>query len=246
LQKLVFDVGMHKGFDAEFYLKKGFRVVAVEAAPKLCDLVESRLRNYVQSGQLTIVNRAIAPEDVRSISFYINPRKDDWGSANRHTAEKGMDVASEITVETTTLSALFDQYGVPYYLKTDIEGADPLLVSQLKADSRRPVFVSVETYSVGDVDDIAACGFDTFQIVNQWMHTFVKPPKPPREGLDIDAVFNGETSGLFGRDLDPQRWIGIEDCRRRFGMWRELHDLDENLAPGWCDVHACLADAIAK
>ena len=244
LQKLIFDVGMHKGFDTEYYLRKGFRVVAVEAAPNLCALVAKRLNSYVQNGQLTIVNRAIAPAGVGSISFYLNPRKDDWGSANRHTAEKGLDVAEEITVETTTVSELFDQYGVPYYMKTDIEGADPLLVQQLMADSRRPTFVSVETYSVADVDDIAKCGFERFQIVNQWMHTFVRPPKPAREGLDVDAVFNGETSGLFGRDLVPDAWLGIEDCRRRFDLWRELHDLDDNLAPGWCDVHACMADAL--
>jgi len=31
-QKLIIDVGMHKGYDTEFYLRKGFRVVAVEAA----------------------------------------------------------------------------------------------------------------------------------------------------------------------------------------------------------------------
>jgi len=37
---------------------------------------------------------------------------------------------------------------------------------------------------------------------------------PPREGLDICASFNGETSGLFGLDLAPDRWITIDDCRR--------------------------------
>ena len=28
---LIYDVGLHKGEDSEFYLKKGFRVVAIEA-----------------------------------------------------------------------------------------------------------------------------------------------------------------------------------------------------------------------
>jgi hypothetical protein len=28
---LIFDVGFHRGEDTDFYLKKGFRVVAVEA-----------------------------------------------------------------------------------------------------------------------------------------------------------------------------------------------------------------------
>ena len=32
---LVYDVGMHKGEDTEFYLRKGFRVIAFEADPDL-------------------------------------------------------------------------------------------------------------------------------------------------------------------------------------------------------------------
>ena len=34
-KNLIFDIGMHIGQDTEFYLKKGFCVVAVEANPKL-------------------------------------------------------------------------------------------------------------------------------------------------------------------------------------------------------------------
>lgn len=33
---LIFDLGMHHGHDSEYYLKKGFQVVAVEANPLLC------------------------------------------------------------------------------------------------------------------------------------------------------------------------------------------------------------------
>jgi hypothetical protein len=32
---LIFDVGLHKGEDTDFYLRKGFRVVAFEAHPDL-------------------------------------------------------------------------------------------------------------------------------------------------------------------------------------------------------------------
>ena len=30
---LIYDVGMHRAEDTEFYLAKGFRVIAVEASP---------------------------------------------------------------------------------------------------------------------------------------------------------------------------------------------------------------------
>lgn len=34
--KLIFDVGLHKGFDTSYYLKKGFTVIGVEARADLC------------------------------------------------------------------------------------------------------------------------------------------------------------------------------------------------------------------
>ena len=57
---LMFDVGMHKGEDSEFYLKKGFRVIAVEAVQSLCTAVSERLADSVAAGRLVIVNKAIA------------------------------------------------------------------------------------------------------------------------------------------------------------------------------------------
>jgi hypothetical protein len=51
---LVYDVGLHKGEDAEFYLKKGFRVIAIEAVRHLVETSSERLRTYLESGQLTI------------------------------------------------------------------------------------------------------------------------------------------------------------------------------------------------
>ncbi len=58
-QDLIFDVGLHKGEDTEFYLKKGFRVVGIEASSELCEVASQRLSSYVTSGQLTILNAAI-------------------------------------------------------------------------------------------------------------------------------------------------------------------------------------------
>ena len=42
-RSLIFDVGCNDGQDSDFYLKKGFRVVAVEANPALCELLKNVL-----------------------------------------------------------------------------------------------------------------------------------------------------------------------------------------------------------
>jgi 16S rRNA A1518/A1519 N6-dimethyltransferase RsmA/KsgA/DIM1 with predicted DNA glycosylase/AP lyase activity len=60
---LIYDIGMHKGEDSEFYLRKGFRVVAVEADPDLVRHCRNRLRRFIDQGQLIIVEGAIVDVD---------------------------------------------------------------------------------------------------------------------------------------------------------------------------------------
>jgi 16S rRNA A1518/A1519 N6-dimethyltransferase RsmA/KsgA/DIM1 with predicted DNA glycosylase/AP lyase activity len=44
--KLIYDVGAHQGEDTDFYLKKGFAVVAIEAVPEFCKSLEKRFSYY--------------------------------------------------------------------------------------------------------------------------------------------------------------------------------------------------------
>jgi len=64
MTELVYDIGMGDGDDSLFYLLKGFRVVAVEADPSLCDAARVRLWAFIEKGQLTIVNRAVVAKAV--------------------------------------------------------------------------------------------------------------------------------------------------------------------------------------
>ena len=68
---MIFDVGMHTGKDTEFYLRKGFDVVAIEANPQLVQQTRTRLRQYVENGRLIICEMAVARDD-GEIDFYVN------------------------------------------------------------------------------------------------------------------------------------------------------------------------------
>ena len=52
---LIFDIGLHRGLDAIYYLEKGFRVVGVEASSELCNIVTDKNRSRIQSGALTVL-----------------------------------------------------------------------------------------------------------------------------------------------------------------------------------------------
>jgi hypothetical protein len=57
VRDLIYDVGMHSGEDTEFYLKKGFRVIAFEANSDLAASARSKFHDYIAKDKLVIVQR---------------------------------------------------------------------------------------------------------------------------------------------------------------------------------------------
>jgi len=233
-QNLIFDVGLHLGEDSEFYLKKGFDVVAVEADPVNAAKAANRLKAYVDAGRLTIVNKAIA-RDEGPITFFSSDHS-VWGTTDPKWAERNRRLGSSIS-ETTVSGILFhrllDEYGVPYYLKIDIEGADTLCLEALLASADRPKYVSLES-SKTSFDDLVnefcllqKLGYRKYQIVPQHRIEEQRLPNPAREGRFTDHVFKKDCSGAFGREL-PGEWISLEQAlkvyMRIFGRYRTLGD----------------------
>jgi FkbM family methyltransferase len=68
---LIFDVGCNDGQDSDFYLKKGFRVVGIEANPALCEALKKRFADEIAEGRFMLVEEAIA-EQAGEVEFYLN------------------------------------------------------------------------------------------------------------------------------------------------------------------------------
>ena len=102
---------------------------------------------------------------------------------------------TEVQVATTTVAEMFAEFGVPHYLKCDIEGADKIVCDQVAVGSRSSRnFVSFED-EYGELAKIlAAAGYDRFQFINQGRLHKTRLPKPPREGQFADAQFDGASS----------------------------------------------------
>jgi FkbM family methyltransferase len=239
---LIFDIGLHRGFDARFYLRKGFRVVGLEARADLCEIARQNNREFIADGRLSIVSRALFDVSGTSVDFYVNDEKDDWGSLFRGAAEADGREARVITVATITLAELFETYGTPYYIKCDIEAGDALFIDQLLQSDRRPPYVSAEMSdqwtSPDSLAKLRASGYTSFQIVNQQLNPSTLAPDPPREGVYVDQDFTYETSGLFGRELPEDSWLDFRTTMKRLLDWYDLRDRDRALALGWLDVHA--------
>lgn len=80
---LIYDVGLHHGQDTDFYLKKGFDVVAVEANPENAAVCRKKFAAAIAAGQLTLVEDAIVENSsLKQVRFYRNRDHSLWGSTS--------------------------------------------------------------------------------------------------------------------------------------------------------------------
>jgi FkbM family methyltransferase len=225
-QNLVYDIGMHKGEDAAFYLAKGFEVVGIEANPELCQHVEQHLSSLRK--RLHIVNAAIHDQTGKT-SFFVNDRVSVWGTTQRQWAERNErlgTVSREISVPAITLQDVIGTYGMPYYMKIDIEGSDTMCLDALRDFAERPPFLSIESATTfegvfAELSKLHELGYRRFNLVPQ--HTVPRQtcPNPPVEGAYVEHKFSFGSSGLFGREL-PGEWLTLEQTFDRFRwiLWR--------------------------
>jgi len=213
MEDLVFDLGLHKGEDTAFYLKKGYRVVAVEADPDLAAECRRRFRAEIDRGSLHIIEGAIvAVNDCKDgyIKFYKNPHESLWGTTEAAWRERNVRLgapSNEIEVPRLDLGAILRRHGMPYYLKIDLEGADRLALAYLQDFDERPKYLSIEDEKVDfsrllvDLDLLCRLGYRKFRAVQQADMSTRHYEGCDRLGRPIRHRFEHGASGPFGADL---------------------------------------------
>ena len=234
--RTIFDLGMNNGEDTAFYLKRGFDVVALEANPTLCESARQRFRKEISDGRLNLLNVAIADRPGQA-KFYVNLQNDHWSSLDAGWAGRDSTTFKEITVECVTLASLFTEFGVPHYMKIDVEGADQSVLEQLHGGDALPLFVSVEDCRLGFdyMRIMASCGYNAFKLLDQ---SGVAQMKDATTG----HAFPAGSSGPFGDDL-PGPWLPYDEMKKHYSQ--TVRDQAGNrLAPRshWWDIHCTNRD----
>lgn len=264
-KNLIIDVGVHTGEDTEYYLKKGFRVVGIEANPKVYEATKNKLQSYIDDGQLQLLNIAIAPQD-GEITFYCNLEKSIWGTTSPDFVQRGEilgNTSISITVPGTRFENILKEFGIPYYLKVDIEGADILCIKALKEFDSKPKFLSLESAKLSwdnlleEFEILQELGYQKFKVINQAKISQQTCPYPAKEGKYIEHQFEYGCSGSFGEET-PGNWLSatkaIKIYQRVFlfykilgieGMfykypWGKMLIEGLNLKEPWYDTHASL------
>ena len=270
---LIFDLGLHKGEDTNYYLKRGFRVVAVEADDDLVMRSKREFQKYIKEGMLTIVHGAISDTMEDTVTFYKNSNKSVWGTVVKSWAERNSNLGAEsieITVSVVKLKSLFEAYGIPYYLKIDIEGMDLAALKSLFECPSMPKYVSIESEKVDferlieEFKVLEELGYNSFSLVEQSGVPMQRIPKNSNEGKSIQFEFQPGSSGLFGQDLGDEwlskdeaidrykkifklyKWFGDSSIFSKIYLLRVskaiLQRIIRKPLPGWYDTHARLRD----
>jgi FkbM family methyltransferase len=218
---LIYDVGAHKGEDSDFYLKLGYRVVAIEANPVLCEYLKQRFSKEIKDGTFTLIEKAIGDSEAGA-SFYVNKKNSAWGTADparaRSNQRKGA-ASDKITVQSIRFCDVIDQYGCPFYLKIDVEGADMLCLKALEDVKCYPKYISIESTKTSWLDLLTE--FDTFErlrytkfkVIDQKTHKNRK--FRDRHGELVSYAFEFGATGPFGQDLDGI-WLSKKQAIRKY------------------------------
>ncbi len=224
---LIYDVGLHHGQDTDFYLKKGYRVVGFEAAPRNVAHCRKRFEREIADGRLTIVEGAIteniSPGDLDTdVTFYRNPDHSLWGSTSVDWVERNKVLGTRsdiIKVPAVDFIECLEKYGIPHYMKADIVGSETICLRALLKFKNKPDYLSIRSEKVifskleHEFDLLEELGYHSFKAVKQDFER-IRPQLPSNNGAKYHEFEDG-ASGPFGEE-SPGNWIDREAVLKRY------------------------------
>ena len=248
-EKLIFDIGFHKGEDSKYYISKGYKVVAVEANPILVDAGRSQFKKEIEQKNLILINVGIA-DQTGSLPFYVNKDQSEWSSFDKESATRHNSTYEVLNISTIKTTELFEKYGVPHYLKVDIEGFDIYCIKEL--GEAKPKYISCEAVGVELLDILYSKGYTKFKMINQgngfkqidlikeakwWYPKFIVI----RNGLNkwfghiLPFKYKFASSGPFGEDTHG-KWLDYDTVKKQYTAF--LNSGTPLNPISWFDFHA--------
>jgi FkbM family methyltransferase len=227
-QDLIYDVGLHKGQDTDYYLKKGYRVIAFEANPENADFCRRQFAAAISGGRLIIVEGAITDRIFGSgalarMPFYRNVKSSFWGSSCEEWAYRNevMGTVNEIIeVEAVNFAECLERYGIPFYLKADIVGSETVCLKALLEFENKPDYLSIRSEKVifskllEEFRLLRELGYDRFKAIQQDV-TDWQVPLSSNNGNGKIYTFEEGASGPFGEET-PGRWKDYEQILKEY------------------------------
>jgi hypothetical protein len=163
----------------------------------------------------------------KKVKFYIDDNS-VWGTLNQDWAKRNSRLGSNslsIELETIDPKEIYSLYGIPYFMKIDIEGSDlDVLESIFNLEYKnRPKYISIESTKTSwiallrEFDIFIKLGYFKFQAVPQsnMQHKVTKWENA--EGKIISYRHEKDSSGPFGEDL-KNSWKDFKGIKLRYRL----------------------------
>jgi FkbM family methyltransferase len=226
---LIFDIGAHHGEDSEYYLKKGFKVVAFECAPNNINYLKQLFESEIETGALVLETKAVISEggNGKQVEFFVDEHS-VWGTVYFEWSSRNSRLNSTsqpILVDTIDPLEIYSKHGLPFYMKIDVEGSDiDVLRSLVVVEYQlRPKFVSVESSKVSwkslmqEFSIFKDLGYTKFAVVQQSRnHKKVSRLVAPDGRIELFR-HKRHSSGPFGEDLHV-KWMSYDKAIDKYRM----------------------------
>jgi FkbM family methyltransferase len=124
MKKLVFDIGANRGNMTSFFIEHSEKVVCFEPNQELLSHIQNRFSSMIDT-RIFLDSRGLSDkEETKTFKISnadtISTFSEDWINNSRFTGSYNWDKLVE--VKTTTIDKIIDEYGVPDFIKIDVEG----------------------------------------------------------------------------------------------------------------------------
>jgi FkbM family methyltransferase len=138
---IIFDVGANHGAKTEIFLALGAKVVAVEPDELNKRVLQEKFYSLrITKKPVTIIDKAVSDSNATTTMWIDEPGSAKntlslkWVNTLRHDDRrfgKRLGFSQQRNVETITLDSMIEQFGLPVFIKIDVEGFEPQVLSGL-------------------------------------------------------------------------------------------------------------------
>lgn len=205
MKTLAYDIGAYNGDTTDCILKYYDEVICIDANPNIIDELNIK---YKDDPNVKIIEGCISDSLDKQSKFYVSSNQ-ELCSIYKNMADSYIWLtgeSKEILVDNINIVNIINQYGLPKYMKIDIEGADVIALNQLSVLNKLPNFISCElqwTSIEKDADvlilnKLKELGYTKFYIYNNVSNC-------------INNIYNVSWDKCIDFENNNEYWMSYED-----------------------------------